>query len=110
MTVPSDRIPARAFTPDRWSGLVWRTLDAVAPSIARRYLDTMIRARVSRMREKPMAGGAPVSILGGFELNIGVARAAQILRTGLEATGGQFGLQVMCVGLGMATATIIERL
>jgi len=87
MTVPSDRIPARAFTPDRWSGLVWRTLDAVAPSIARRYLDTMIRARVSRMREKPMAGGAPVSILGGFELNIGVARAAQILRTGLEATG-----------------------
>jgi acetyl-CoA acetyltransferase len=29
---------------------------------------------------------------------------------GLEATGGQFGLQVMCIGHGMATATIIERL
>ena len=28
-----------------------------------------------------------MSILGGFELNIGVARAAQILRTGLEAAG-----------------------
>ncbi len=30
--------------------------------------------------------------------------------TGLEATGGTFGLQVMCIGHGMATATIIERL
>ena len=28
----------------------------------------------------------------------------------LEATGGQFGLQVMCIGHGMATATVIERL
>jgi acetyl-CoA acetyltransferase family protein len=32
------------------------------------------------------------------------------LLSGLEATGGQFGLQVMCAGHGMATATIIERL
>ncbi len=30
--------------------------------------------------------------------------------TGLEATGGTFGLQVMCAGHGMATATIIERI
>lgn len=29
---------------------------------------------------------------------------------GLEQGGGQFGLQVMCIGHGMATATIIERL
>ncbi len=29
---------------------------------------------------------------------------------GLEATDGQFGLQTMCIGLGMATATIIERI
>ena len=27
----------------------------------------------------------------------------------LEATGGQFGLQVMCIGHGMATASILER-
>ena len=32
------------------------------------------------------------------------------LLTELESTGGQFGLQVMCAGHGMATATIIERL
>jgi acetyl-CoA acyltransferase len=28
----------------------------------------------------------------------------------LERSGGQYGLQVMCIGHGMATATIIERL
>jgi acetyl-CoA C-acetyltransferase len=27
----------------------------------------------------------------------------------LERTGGRFGLQTMCIGHGMATATIIER-
>ncbi|MBI3651925.1 MAG: thiolase family protein [Acidobacteria bacterium] len=32
------------------------------------------------------------------------------LLAGLESSGGQFGLQVMCAGHGMATATIIERL
>ena len=30
--------------------------------------------------------------------------------SGLEATGGSLGLQVMCIGHGMATATILERL
>jgi acetyl-CoA acetyltransferase len=29
---------------------------------------------------------------------------------GLEQRDGQFGLQVMCIGHGMATATIIERM
>jgi acetyl-CoA C-acetyltransferase len=28
----------------------------------------------------------------------------------LERTGGRYGLQTMCIGHGMATATIIERL
>ncbi|MGI9048236.1 MAG: steroid 3-ketoacyl-CoA thiolase, partial [Rubrobacteraceae bacterium] len=30
--------------------------------------------------------------------------------TGLEATGGKLGLQVMCIGHGMSTATVIERI
>ena len=38
----------------------------------------------------------------------GAALMAKML-AGLEATGGQFGLQTMCIGHGMATATIIER-
>jgi acetyl-CoA C-acetyltransferase/acetyl-CoA acyltransferase len=29
---------------------------------------------------------------------------------GLEATGGRLGLQTMCIGHGMATCTIIERI
>ncbi len=29
--------------------------------------------------------------------------------TGLEKTGGQFGLQTMCIGHGQATCTVIER-
>jgi hypothetical protein len=29
---------------------------------------------------------------------------------GLEATDGQFGIQVMCIGHGMATPTILERI
>ena len=39
----------------------------------------------------------------------GAALMAKML-SGLEATGGQFGLQIMCIGHGMATATIIERI
>lgn len=39
----------------------------------------------------------------------GAALMAKML-AGLEATGGRTGLQVMCIGHGMATATIIERI
>ena len=39
----------------------------------------------------------------------GAGLTAKML-AGLEATGGRFGLQVMCIGHGMATATILERL
>jgi acetyl-CoA acetyltransferase family protein len=39
----------------------------------------------------------------------GAALLAKVL-AGLEATGGRFGLQVMCIGHGMATATVLERL
>lgn len=39
----------------------------------------------------------------------GAGLMAKVL-AGLEHVNGQFGLQVMCIGHGMATATIIERL
>lgn len=39
----------------------------------------------------------------------GAALMAKML-CGLEQRDGQFGLQVMCIGHGMATATVIERL
>ncbi len=58
-------------------------------------------ARVNRW------GGA---IAHGHPLGATGAGLMAKMLAGLEATGGQFGLQVMCIGHGMATATIIERL
>ena len=49
-----------------------------------------------------IAHGHPLGATGGGLM-------AKML-AGLEATGGQFGLQTMCIGHGMATATIIERI
>ena len=52
-------------------------------------------------------GGA---IALGHPLGASGARIATTLLHTLEDTEGRFGLQVMCIGFGMATATIIERL
>ncbi len=52
-------------------------------------------------------GGA---IAHGHPLGATGAGLMAKMLAGLEATGGQFGLQLMCVGHGMATATVLERL
>lgn len=52
-------------------------------------------------------GGA---IAHGHPLGATGAGLMAKMLAGLEATGGQFGLQIMCVGHGMATATVLERL
>lgn len=52
-------------------------------------------------------GGA---IAHGHPLGASGAGLMAKMLAGLKATGGQFGLQVMCIGHGMATATVIERL
>lgn len=49
-----------------------------------------------------IAHGHPLGATGGGLM-------AKML-DGLESTGGTLGLQVMCIGHGMATATIIERI
>ncbi|HSD43892.1 MAG TPA: thiolase family protein [Burkholderiales bacterium] len=49
-----------------------------------------------------IAHGHPLGATGGGLM-------AKML-AGLEATGGTVGLQTMCIGHGMATATIIERI
>jgi acetyl-CoA acetyltransferase family protein len=49
-----------------------------------------------------VAHGHPLGATGGGLM-------AKML-AGLEATGGTLGLQTMCIGHGMATATIIERI
>lgn len=52
-------------------------------------------------------GGA---IALGHPLGASGARIMTTLLHTLEDTDGKYGLQVMCIGFGMATATIIERL
>jgi acetyl-CoA C-acetyltransferase/acetyl-CoA acyltransferase len=49
-----------------------------------------------------IAHGHPLGATGGGLMSK--------MLSGLEVTGKQFGLQVMCIGHGQATATIIERL
>jgi acetyl-CoA acyltransferase len=49
-----------------------------------------------------IAHGHPLGATGGGLM-------AKML-AGLEASGGALGLQVMCIGHGQATATVIERL
>ena len=78
-------IPGRAFVPTKLPGMIWRSLDLFAPSAARLYLDHLIRGRVQGARRITPAGSDRFTLLGAFELNIGIARAAQILRSGLQA-------------------------
>jgi len=52
-------------------------------------------------------GGA---IALGHPLGASGARIMTTLLNRLEQTGGRYGLQTMCIGWGMATATIIERI
>jgi len=52
-------------------------------------------------------GGA---IAHGHPLGATGAGLMAKMLAGLEATDGQFALQTMCIGLGMATATSIERI
>jgi acetyl-CoA acetyltransferase family protein len=52
-------------------------------------------------------GGA---IAHGHPLGATGAGLMAKMLAGLEATGGTLGLQTMCIGHGMATATIVERL
>jgi len=85
MNESSAWIPARNFRPRKLLGLIWQGLRVVSPPAASRYLDHLIRKGVRRLRQTPSDGGGPVTLLGGFELNIGIARAAQILRSGMEA-------------------------
>jgi acetyl-CoA acyltransferase len=60
-----------------------------------------------RMERVNPWGGA---IAHGHPLGATGAGLMAKMLVGLEATGGKTGLQVMCIGHGMATATIIERI
>jgi acetyl-CoA acetyltransferase len=56
---------------------------------------------------KVNANGGAIAL--GHPLGASGARIMSTLLNRLEQSGGRFGLQTMCIGWGMATATIIER-
>ncbi len=100
-------IPATAKALER-AGLTVRDLDwiEINEAFATVVLAWAREFRPDMAKVNPWGGAvAHGHPLGGT----GAGLMAKML-AGLEATGGQFGLQVMCIGHGMSTATIIERL
>ena len=73
-------------------------------------------ASVPRIWERDTGGDMDkVNIHGGaialgHPLGASGARLMTALINALETTGGRYGLQTMCCGGGMATATVVERL
>ncbi|MBI1801455.1 MAG: thiolase family protein [Chloroflexi bacterium] len=53
------------------------------------------------------ANGGAIAL--GHPLGASGARLMTTLLNRLEQTGGRYGLQTMCIGHGMATATVVER-
>jgi acetyl-CoA acetyltransferase family protein len=90
------------------AGLGLRDLDWIEINEA---FATVVLAWARELQPDPIKvnpwGGA---IAHGHPLGATGAGLMAKLLAGLEATGGQLGLQVMCIGHGMATATIIERI
>ncbi|HBY94540.1 MAG TPA: steroid 3-ketoacyl-CoA thiolase, partial [Chloroflexi bacterium] len=58
--------------------------------------------------ERVNVNGGAIAL--GHPLGASGTRLMATLLHELERTGGRYGLQTMCIGHGMATATIIERL
>lgn len=102
MNAPPDWIPTQRFVPEGLQRLIWKSLRAVAPRLAGRYLGNILRDRVRRERpaQRP-AGGGPLTAVGLFDLNIGVARAANILCSAFQAAGQPVHM-VDCSGLARA--------
>lgn len=85
---PPLQILGRRFKLKGLSGVIWRGLKAVSPPTAHYYLDDLMRADLRRLPSKRTTHASsptPIALLGAFLLDIGIARAAQILRAGLEA-------------------------
>ncbi len=65
-------------------------------------------AEVGADPEKLNTNGGAIAL--GHPLGASGARVMVTLLHELERTGKRFGLQAICEGIGMANATIIERL
>ena len=86
-----------------WFEVTQERVDAFAEATGDRQ---WIHVDPERAREGPFGG----TIAHGHPLGATGAGLMAKMLAGLEATDGQLGLQVMCIGHGMSTATIIERI
>ena len=100
-------IPATAKALER-AGLSVRDLDwiEINEAFATVVLAWAREFRPDLSKVNPWGG----AIAHGHPLGATGAGLMAKLLAGLEATGGQLGLQVMCIGHGMATATVLERI
>jgi glycosyltransferase involved in cell wall biosynthesis len=80
-------IASRSFVPRKLPGLIWKGLDVVAPAAGDRYLDRLVRTQVLRWRNGSVQGGVPITVVGSFSHNFGVAKAAQIISVALTEAG-----------------------
>jgi acetyl-CoA acyltransferase len=90
------------------AGLTLEQMDAIEineafASVVKAW-EKELQADMSKVNER---GGA---IALGHPLGASGARILTTLLHTLEDKNGKYGLQVMCIGFGMATATIIEKL
>ena len=100
-------IPATRRILER-SGLGMDDLDAYEVNEAFASVPLAWAAEVGADPEKLNPWGGAIAL--GHALGSSGTRLLGTLLATLEATGGRYGLQTMCVGGGMANATIIERL
>ena len=100
-------IPATRRILER-SGLGMDNLDAYEVNEAFASVPLAWAAEVGADPEKLNPWGGALAL--GHALGSSGTRLLGTLLATLEATGGRYGLQTMCEGGGMATATIIERL
>jgi len=86
------------------------SLDAIDIFEVNEAFASVVLAWLAEIRPDPAKvnprGGA---VALGHPLGASGARIMTTLVHALHQTGGRYGLQVMCIGHGMATATIIER-
>ncbi|MGH2348312.1 MAG: thiolase family protein [bacterium] len=90
------------------AGLELRDIDAIeiSEAFAPVVLAWAAELEPEMARVNPNGGGIAL----GHPVGASGARLATSLLHELERSGGRFGLQVVCIGWGMATATVIERL
>ncbi len=85
-----DWIASRTFAPRKLRAVIWHGLRAIAPASADRYFEHLIRTQVRRWSSLPASGKVPLTVVGSFALDIGIAKVAQIICSAFAETGIPF--------------------